>query len=218
MELTREMADDLLARTQDAHLLAVGFYQRLLGNLKRISQELDLEFWHWQPRHNSGPGRGSTPPDTKWAWDFVPLFASRHVYGRAFGDTARSGDATVQFNIYLNEGYKSAARTSQRRGGPDPLSLGQGACVVEIMIYRCTGESPQSFQRLWNKSKEPNEQDVWQNVGELVNAKFLKFALADLMLGEKDIVAKVKNALAENTETAGAESSIHSFTILSQKT
>lgn len=204
MEMTTEEASQLVGQLQIAHRLSVGFYQRLLPLLTRIAEALEFEFWYWEPCHNDKPCQSTTPPKSKWAWDFVPLYASRHVYRKVTEAQAREGDLAVVFNIYLDDSYKPDNRKKHGiKGQPDPITMPTGAATVEICLYHCDGENGETFQTLWYASECPSEgKEGWEPVGPKMSARLLTCPLERFIAESDTVIDDLRNAFS----TAGSGS------------
>lgn len=197
MEMNEAQAQELVTQVQTAHRLAVGFYQRLLPLLTRIARELDMQFWYWEPAHTNRPCASTTSPNTKWKWDLVPLFASRHVFWRIAGEQAQQGDVAIVFNLYLDEDFKPSRRKSLGiKGQPDPLTL-HGPATAIVHLYRCTTDNGQPFHKLWNEVDFPNEGvEGWHEVGPTMTACRLPYTLAQFIAEPDNVIANIREALA----------------------
>ncbi|MDH0345087.1 hypothetical protein [Aeromonas dhakensis] len=162
-----EQTTQLVTQLQQAHRLAAGFYQRILPLFDQIaSQALDAEFWYWEPSENSRPCRSGTRPSSSWAWDYLPLFASNHAYRDWDGDTAKQGDKTLVFRLYLDHDFRhTSARRAGVKGQPDPLQL-DGQAIVEVSLFRCLEDSDKHFDELWRPVPWPLPQPDWKQSDE----------------------------------------------------
>lgn len=199
MTIKLSEAEMLVTQTQIAHRLAVGFYQRLLPLLERIAGELDLQFWYWEPAHTSRPSQSTTSPNSKWKWDFVPLFASRHVFWRIAGEKAQPGDVVLVFNVYIDENFKPEKRKALGiKGQPDPLLLPTGPALVEIFLYRSTGESDMAFSKEWQDLPWPDDaQEEWESVASTIEARKLAFPLPQFITDTDSIIASIRKVLED---------------------
>ncbi len=162
-----EQTTHLVTQLQQAHRLAAGFYQRILPLFDQIaSQALDAEFWYWEPSENSRPCRSGTRPSSSWAWDYLPLFASNHIYRDWDGDTAQQGDETLVFRLYIDDSFRQDSSLRTRvKGQPDPLEL-DGQAVVEVSLFRCLQDSDKHFDELWRRVPWPARQWDWKQSEE----------------------------------------------------
>ncbi len=204
MEMTLTQTTELVSQLQTAHRLSVGFYQRLLPQLSHIASELEMGFWYWEPCHTSLPGRSTTAPGSKWAWDLIPMFASRHVYRRVVGELAQAGDVALVFNVYLDDNFKPEKRKALgQKGQPDPLTLPFGKATVEMYLYRCDGENGDSFQKLWQDSEWPSVDGAgWEQVGPQMAARLITRDLALFINDSDSVIIDVRNALADGNPEA----------------
>ncbi|WP_234774732.1 hypothetical protein, partial [Paraburkholderia tropica] len=120
MGLSIEDAEKMVEQLQFAHRISVAFYKRILPTLDNIASELDCQFRYWEPMHTSMPGRGTTQPSTKWAWDYAPLFAFNQVYWRTDGVEAQPSDVGLSLCTYIDDGFAPENRKKNGAvGQPD---------------------------------------------------------------------------------------------------
>jgi len=204
MEMTLPEATELVGQLQTAHRMSVGFYQRLLPLLSHIASKQEMGFWYWEPCHTNLPSRSTTAPGDKWAWDLVPMFASRHVYRKVVGELAQTGDVALVFNVYLDDNFKPEKRKALgEKGQPDPLTLQVGKATVEMYLYRCDGENGDSFQKRWQNSEWPSGDSTgWELVGPQMSAHLLTRDLAKFITDPQSVIADLRNILTEGTTGA----------------
>jgi len=82
MFMNHDQAELLVTQVQHAHRLLAGFYQRILPAIDNLAGHYNATFWYWEPSEFSRPCGASIRPSSKWAWDFLPLVATRLVYVR----------------------------------------------------------------------------------------------------------------------------------------
>lgn len=198
MEMNVAQAQELVEQVQTAHRLAVGFYQRLLPLLTRIADELDMQFWYWEPAHTSRPSPSTTSPNSGWKWDLVPLFASRHVFWQIAGEQAQQGDVALVFNIYFDEDFKPSRRKALCiKGEPDPLTL-KGPAAAIVHLFRCTTDNEEPFRKLWNEVERSSVGgEGWHEVGPAMNAYRLPYTLAQFIAEPENVIADIREALGE---------------------
>lgn len=194
MNTVSEEITHLVNQVQIAHRLCVGFYQRLLPCVQQVASALECSFCSWNPLETDRPTRQYTPPQNKWAWDMVPMYATEHLYERVAGEHAREGDLNLSFHIYLDQNFKSDQRKQLGiKGQPDPLTLPQGEANVEICMYRCTADSKTSFDSLWEAAKEPDAETAgWQMVGEKMQATSRRYPLARFIAQTDQVIAELE--------------------------
>lgn len=199
MESTTENFAQLVSQVTIAHRLCVGFYQRLLPTIKHVASELDCAFWSWQPLETDRPPKATTQPAEKWAWDFLPLFASEHIYGRSDGDVARVGDVAVIFSVYLDENFKKENRSKLGIAGqPDPIVLPMGEAVIEMSLYRCDQDNGESFNSQWTGLDWPEKSiEGWQKTSDLMSTMYLRRALVEFIANPDKVVEELRSWLAE---------------------
>lgn len=197
MELTLQQAETVIDQVAQAHRIAVAFYQRLLPRIASVGDELGLDFWYWKPTETARPCRAATRPGNgnNWAWDMVPLFASTHVYRRVQGGGAAEGDAAVMFRFYVDTAIKPAERRKHGSGEPDALGLPTGRAVVEGYVARCTADSTQAFEAIWNAAPEPAAVAGWQKLGESLEAHGFSHEMAAFIAAPGDVVADIRRLL-----------------------
>lgn len=194
MEITLPEATTLVSQLQTAHRLSVGFYQRLLPLLNDITTALDLDFWSWQPLHTNRPSQGGKSPAEKWAWDLLPMFASRHDFRNQQGEHASTGDMAVVFKIYLDDNFKPEKRKALGiKGEPDPVTMPIGNALLELDLFWCKEKTSTSFDTLWEEADWPSDENMqWEDVGEHMCARRLTFDLAQLIANPEAIVTAVR--------------------------
>ncbi|MBO1390897.1 hypothetical protein [Vibrio cholerae] len=167
MQHDLEQTTQLVTQLQQAHRIAVGFYQRILPLFDQIAnQALEAEFWYWEPSETSRPCQARTRPSCSWAWDYLPLFASNHVYRNWDGNTAQLGDQTLVFRLYIDNAFRQdSSLRSKSKGQPNPLQM-DGDAVVEVSLFRCLQDSHQRFDELWHDLPWPSHQLDWQQSQE----------------------------------------------------
>lgn len=157
---------DLVTQLQQAHILAAGFYQRILPQFDWIASDaLFNEFWEWNPCETKRPGQQETQPSSRWAWDYLPLFASAHDYRERNDDRAQQGDKALIFRLYIDDDFRKDSSLRARSNGesePDPLQM-SGKAVVEVNLYRCRQSSNTLLSDLIKKAGWPAPQpDHWR--------------------------------------------------------
>lgn len=195
MSPTPENFTHLVKQVQIAHRLCVGFYQRLLPTIQRMANELDCNFRSWSPIETSRPASPSTQPGGKWAWDMVPMFATKHEYQKVGGNTARKGDLMLSFVIYFDENFSKERRDAARvKGQPDPLTMPEsGEATVRIRLQRCTADSNTTFDSLLEAVAEPQTESTgWQPLSEKVEMVALRYMLADFVANEAQVTDSLK--------------------------
>jgi len=150
MEISKDDAQNMIAQVQAAHRISVAFYRRILPTLDDIANQLGCGFEFWDTLHTDPVGRKTTQPSKKWAWDFVPLFASRHVYWRTNGKTAHPDDVSISFYLYVDDALvPENRRVHGVKGQPDAVKLPIGRAVLQAWAYRPIKASKKSFSELW---------------------------------------------------------------------
>lgn len=197
MEIARPDAIELLKQVQTAHRLSVGFYQRILPVLNRIAEEFSLDFWSWTPLHTDRPAQSGKSPSTKWAWDLMPMFASRHDFGCELGEHANAGDIAIVFKIYIDDNFKPEKRKELGiKGEPDAVTLPVGQPIVELDLFCCESRTQKSFETLCDEAGWPSDNNQeWEPVGGNMNARRLTFHLADLVAMPETIIAAARTEL-----------------------
>lgn len=192
--MTKHSAQQLVGQLQQAHRIAVAFYRRILPTLDHIAAELNCEFSYWEPLHSSMPPRRNSRPSATWAWDYVPLFASTHVYLRTDGEHAQPGDVGLCLRLYVDQGFAPDERKKQGFSGePDAVNLPIGKAVLQAWIYRPIAAAEVSFDELWSTASDPlpGVREAHQ-VADNVNAIAFEWPLAELMQDTAPILATLR--------------------------
>ncbi|MFB2891301.1 hypothetical protein ACEUB2_07820 [Aeromonas veronii] len=195
MQHDLEQTTQLVTQLQQAHRLAAGFYQRILPLFDQIaSQALDAEFWFWEPSETSRPCRSGTRPSSSWAWDYLPLFASDHGYRNWDCETAKKGDTSLVFRLYIDHEFRhDSSSRSGVKGQPDPLQL-DGQAVVEVSLFSCLQDSDKHFGELWRPLPWPLHQPNWKQSEEcgLLEVCSNHVPLAQLLADPDSVVDWIK--------------------------
>lgn len=194
MEMTPDAAENLVTQLQQAHRISVAFYQRILPTLDLIALELDCEFSSWEPLHSSRPAGKNSKPSATWAWDYVPLFASNHIYLRVHGEQAQPNDVGLCLCLYVDQGFIPTERKKTRVSGePDAVTLPIGRAVLQAWVYRPVESSDLSFDDLWAGAGDPViGSDNFQVVADNMSAIVFEWPLADIIQDIKPVVEKLK--------------------------
>lgn len=204
MSTSPENFTHLVEQVQIAHRLCVGFYQRLLPEVEKVAREVEagFVFRSWGPIETNRPAGRSTSPVNKWAWDLVPMFATKFDYSPESGDTARSGDLMLSFVIYIDESFSKKRRVELNvRGQPDPLKLKRGEATVQVRLFRCTADSNQTLDSLiGEETPAQSEATGWLRVSDKLEAVHLDYKLADFIADTGKVVSELKTFVGRPTD------------------
>lgn len=193
---TPQNLDALVAQSQIAHRLVVGFYQRLLPTIKQVATELEFTFWEWEPWVTDRPCKKSKDPTVHWAWDMVPMFASNLRYWRTNGTTTEVGDAVLSMYVSFDSSFSDREWEDEE---PDATQLPIGAATVQIYLSRCNKRSDTPLKKLWEESGEMEDEESnpghWQSISEHLNTVYLKKSLDDFIASPEDTIAKIRDLL-----------------------
>lgn len=190
--MNRDDAEKMVIQLQQAHRLAVGFYKRILPTFDYLANQIGCQFWEWYPLYTSRPCRSSSQPSASWTWDYVPLYASGHVYGRQ-QDPARTcvDDLSIEFDLIIEESFDPSRRESRQQ--PDPISLPAGESVVKISLYRPKEDFDIPFDDLWAEPEEVEEASGrWFNSTEHFEGYRLCWPLGDLISDVQPLIDELK--------------------------
>lgn len=193
--MSNDEASQFVSQLQQAHYIAASFYQRILPHFDYLAyQSMEADFWYWEPSETSRPCRSTTRPSDSWAWDYLPLFASNHVYRNWGGDTAQKNDTTLAFRLYIDDEFLCGNTQKQ----PDPLKL-KGKAMAEIILFRCQGNSDKHFNELWLNIPWPAHNPEWQQseVCDLLEVCAKHVPLADLLADSEIIIQWIKLMLGK---------------------
>jgi len=194
MEIIKENAEQLVEQLQHAHRISVAFYRRFLPILDDIANQLGCQFVSWNPLETNMGCRSSTRPSNKWAWDFVPLFASRHIYWRTEGKIARHQDIGLSLCLYIDDSFSSEKREQNKiKGQPDAVTLPMGNAVLQTYVFRPTKNPKKSFADLWDESDDPElGLEEMQEVCSNMQAIAFEWKLADVLHNHQQVIDKLK--------------------------
>ena len=197
--------DDLVSQAQVAHRLLAGFYQRLLPTINQVAQQLQLNFYEWEPTVTSRPCRKSSNPADSWAWDMLPMMAHIQRFMRSENRESAVGDITLDFFVTFDSNYSDDGDWSKwqvsKNKEPDATSTPIGRALVELYLGRCEKHHKSGLKELWMNANDLNEEEQWigrwQNIGTHFNAVYLKLTLAEFIANPQAVVEQVKSLLSQ---------------------
>lgn len=195
MALSVTDATEIVEQLQNAHRISVAFYRRILPTLDQIAATLGCTFDEWMPLHTAMPSkRKNSPPSDTWAWDYVPLFASNHIYLRTDGGPVSLSDVGLCLCLYVDDAIAFYELKQQGAAGqPDPISLPMGSALLMAYIYRPIKPSELSFDELWAEAGDPEiGNDQWQEVADNLQAICFQWPLAEVIQDIEPIISELK--------------------------
>lgn len=197
--------DDLVSQAQIAHRLLAGFYQRLLPTIRQVTQQLQLNFYEWDPTITSRPCRKSSNPADSWAWDMLPLMAHSQSFMRSEGRESAVGDIALDFFVTFDSNYSHGDDWSEwkvsKNQEPEANKMPLGQAMVELYLGRCEKHHKSGLKELWMNAKDLKEEEQligrWQNIGTHFNAVYLKMTLAEFISNPKAVVDQVTSLLSQ---------------------
>ena len=133
MEMSKEQAANIVSQLQQAHRISVAFYQRILPTFDLIANQFGCTFHRWEPINTSLPSRSKSQPSESWAWDYVPLYASKHIY---FNVKKEKSCSPQDFGMVFYLNIENSFSAEACKGQPDPISMTSGDAVIEVAVYR----------------------------------------------------------------------------------
>ena len=186
-------------QVQVAHRVCAAFYQRLLPTLDKIARDSDFSFWEWGPAETDRPCRSGTDPNSKWAWDMLPMFALQIRYRRFDAGPATAGDGAFSLRIYLEDSFRKERRP-KGMGEVDAMELPQGSATVDVHLHRSTAPNDKTFEELWRDRKEPSDKhDKWEPCGEHLVTRTWRMGLAEFLLDPESVATRIKVSFNEPT-------------------
>lgn len=189
---------NLVDQVQIAHRLCAGFYRRLLMELTKVAADAEFPaFWEWEPAVTNRPARSSVDPNSKWAWDMLPMFAASFWYKRFDAGAAAVGDASLAFHIYIDENFKKERRIELGiRGEPDAILLPRGSATVDIALHRCVAANGQTFADLWQEGRKAKSvSDEWTRCTEQLEVRQFHVSLASFLANPAEVSGRIKDAM-----------------------
>lgn len=195
--------DDLVSQAQVAHRLLAGFYQRLLPTINQVAQQLQLNFYDWEPTVTSWPCRKSSNPADSWTWDMLPMMAHTQRFMRSENRQSAVGDITLDFFVTFDSNYSDDEGWSNWQvSEPDATNMPIGRALVELNLGRCEKHHKSGLKELWMNANELNKEEQWigrwQNIGTHFNAVYLKLTLAEFIANPQAVVEQVKSLLSQS--------------------
>jgi len=191
MDITIQDAETLVSQLQQSHRIAVAFYRRFLPLLDDAAAQLGCQFKYWGPELTDMPCKSGTRPSSKWAWDFLPLFASNHIYWRTAGGNAVPEDAGIYFILYIDDAFIQENRQKFKiKGQPDAVAMPIGRATLQAFLYRPTKKSIKSFQELWYQTEvdpEPGNVEM-QELDENMRGIVFEWQLSEVIANQQLIV------------------------------
>lgn len=195
MALDTTDATEIVEQLQNAHRISVAFYRRILPTLDHIAATLGCTFSEWMPLHTAMPSkRKNSPPSATWAWDYVPLLASNHIYLHTDGERANLSDVGLCLCLYIDDAIVPCElKKLGVAGQPDPIALPIGDASLMAFVYRPIEPSEQSFESLWATTEDPElGNDQWQEVADNLRAIAFQWPLAEVLQDIEPIISKLK--------------------------
>lgn len=181
MFMSHDEAELLVTQVQHAHRLLAGFYQRVLPAIDNLAGHYNATFWYWEPSEFSRPCGTSTRPSSKWAWDFLPLVATRLVYVKNEAGGMRSDDLVMEFHLRCDPAVLREERDlRQERGQPDPTSLPPISPTLKVYLYRPLAELDTDLKQAWEEAEHPSgSPKIFHSVAENLEGAWLEIPLAE---------------------------------------
>lgn len=200
MEINKDEAKNIVNQLQQAHRISVAFYRRMLPLFDETARKLGLGFYHWETLETNLPPKRATRPSSKWAWDFVPLYASKHAYRRSKNEkSVVKGDVGICFFLYIEDSFASENR--KESGQPDPVDMPVGKATIRAYAYRPKAEYKRTFESWWSEddSLEIDDGQKWHSVNEVSEGVAFEWQLADVIANNQLMV----QTLSKYIETQG---------------
>ena len=197
-EITQEDAEPLVNQIQNAHRISVAFYQRILPIFDSVANNFGCSnFIHWGPLNTDRVCTKKTRPSSKWAWDFVSLFTSSHIYWKTSGDKSSIHDLGLSFALITDDNFsKDNLKALNVKGVPDPVSLPFGDAYVGVYAFKPIKSSKESFETLWDASGEIDDENIntgeWEDVGGGLKGMGFTFPLADIFMDANTVTKKLE--------------------------
>jgi len=190
MGMSAEEAKNIVGQLQQAHRLAVGFYQRILPTLDVIAGELGCVFSSWSPIYTDRPCRSASQPSKYWAWDYLPLFASEYIYWNVRGKKQTGPeDFSLKFELYIEDSIEE----SVEEGQPNPIEMPTGAGVLKAYLWRPKTNVSRSFEELWvEEGDEDTPKGRWGDISEHWEGIAFEWPLADVIRDIHPIIAELQ--------------------------
>lgn len=161
---------ELVEQIQIAHRVSVAFYRRILPTLDAIADKFECSFQEWKPIHTPFSCKSGTRPSSVREWNFVPLFASSHVYWHSEGELAQPTDLCIRFKLYVDENMDPVKRCSSKL--PGAIDLPSGSAVLKVELYRPLTTSYKPFESLWQNPKGNFKIDTFEVLLEEVISNY----------------------------------------------
>lgn len=193
MEMSIEDAENIVRQLQQAHRISVAFYRRILPTLDMIANKFGCSFFFWEPLLTSRPGRNKSQPSKSWAWDYVPLYASTHVYRYARGEKRTvPEDFAIQFDLYLDDNFSNEKYSA--KGQPDAVDMPIGKALLKAYLFRPKKAVNESFDVLWEEEGENDPAiGAWSNVSKNWDGIAFEWPLSEVICNDQAVI-KALNA------------------------
>lgn len=192
MDITPEELESLIDKQRIAHKLVAGFYINTLGAIRDIALDFDTVFDGWEPIENALPGRGTSYPLDKWIWDYLPLYASRYYYKKAYmGDKCKKGDFAFHFDLYFDHGFHEIDK-----GYIEPSKLQSGPSLIKVSVYAAVNDAKHSFDKLLKEAPWLEAGQLWRDSenGVLMGASE-QFELKSVLLHPEAVKKYIENII-----------------------
>ena len=197
-EIDKENAELIVDQIQNAHRILVAFYQRILPVFDTTANNFGCTtFIHWGPLNTDRVCTKKTRPSSKWAWDFIPLFNSVHIYWKTSGDKSSTSDLGLSLILFTDENFsKDNLKKLNIKGMPDPVTLPFGEAYIGVYAFKPVKSSKESFETLWDASGDVSDENLntgeWQDVGGGLKGMGFNFPLADIFMDSNTIIKKLE--------------------------
>lgn len=201
--------DQLIDQVQVAHRICVAYYQRLFSTIDFIAKGIQCNFKSWDPITTDRPSQRATYPGNKWAWDFVPIYASRYTY-TAIEDADAGTDYGVKFEIYVDDVFRKAKREELKiKGEPDPITMERGQAVARIRVYKMTQNNQfdhVNMERLMDEAMYPiTGESFWVIQPNGVAVSFTEILLSQFISAPDQVIQKLKSLIETNPQNMQVE-------------
>lgn len=145
------MSEVDLSAVRQAYRYVVAYQQRLRDALIEVDQgltELGYAFNSWTPIHASrAPGATNNFLQSRWAWDFVPMYAFRLIWTLGGTWENEPGQVFIWLDHLADTGYAKASRRE-----PDPLSFGDAEKSDTLLLARWLKLDKKVDDAMWRGS------------------------------------------------------------------
>lgn len=158
--MEQALTQNMLEQVRTANRLVAAYYQRVLPEIEKVADNLELDFYYWGSTEFDSCPQGHRNPFQKMAWSFLPASTSHFLFHSPIKEnepkgTASKGDILLAIYLVTDSALDPDESGLSHNVEPDaldlPLSSTDATSFFKIAICVCN-ENNQShwWNDIWN--------------------------------------------------------------------